>query len=210
MTGDCHVRFCERLGVKLPRATHRLVHCRTEQEALGLKAELHVRLAECRLELHPTKTKIVYCKDGKRKRDYPNVQFDFLGYCFRPRLVMNSRDKSLFCRFTPAISAAALKATRSKIRELNIRNQTHLSMAEIARQLNPLLRGWFEYYGRYARWALYPLVRYVNQTLLAWAMRKFKSFAGHKIRASRFFSRLVREHRALFVHWQLGWFGWFA
>jgi RNA-directed DNA polymerase len=187
-----------------------LVHCRTEQEALGLKAELQARLAECRLEMHPTKTKIVYCKDGKRKRDYPDVQFNFLGYCFRPRLVLNSRDKSLFCRFTPAISAAALKATRSKIRELNIRNQTHLSMGDIARQLNPLLRGWFEYYGRYARWALYPLVRYVNQMLLAWVMRKFKRFAGHKVRASHFLEQLVRANRALFVHWQLGRFGWFA
>src|ERR1700692_4267297 len=106
-----------------------LVHCRNEQEAQALKAELQARLAECRLELHPTKTKIVYCKDGKRKRKYPNVQFDFLGYCFRPRLVKNSQDNSLFCRFTPAISAAALKATRAEIREVKIRNQTRLSRA---------------------------------------------------------------------------------
>jgi hypothetical protein len=45
-----------------------LVHCRNEQEAQALKAELQARLAECRLEMHPTKTKIVYCKGGKRKR----------------------------------------------------------------------------------------------------------------------------------------------
>jgi RNA-directed DNA polymerase len=187
-----------------------LVHCRTEQEAHALKAELQARLAECRLELHPTKTKIVYCKDGKRKRKYPNVQFDFLGYCFRPRLVKNSQDNSLFCRFTPAISAAALKATRAKIRELNIRNQTQLSMVEVARQLNPLLRGWIQYYGRYARSALYPLLRYVNQTLRDWVMRKFKRFAGHKVRTSQFLSRLARENGALFVHWRLKMFGVFA
>jgi RNA-directed DNA polymerase len=82
-----------------------LVHCRTEQEAHAVKADLQARLAECRLELHPTKTKIVYCRDGKRKCKYPNVQFDFLGYCFRPRLVRNSQNNTLFCRFTPAISA---------------------------------------------------------------------------------------------------------
>jgi RNA-directed DNA polymerase len=62
------------------------VHCRTGQEAEALKAELQARLAECHLEMHPTKTKVVYCKDGKRKGKYPNVKFDFLGYCFRPRL----------------------------------------------------------------------------------------------------------------------------
>jgi Reverse transcriptase (RNA-dependent DNA polymerase) len=68
-----------------------LVHCRTEQEAEAVKAALQARLAECQLEMHPTKTKIVYCKDGKRKGRYPNVMFDFLGYQFRPRMVQNSR-----------------------------------------------------------------------------------------------------------------------
>jgi RNA-directed DNA polymerase len=83
--------------------------CRSAQEAEALKAELQVRLAECRLELHPTKTKIVYCKDGKRKGMYPNVGFDFLGYGFRPRLVRSSRNGELFCSFTPAVCSSALK-----------------------------------------------------------------------------------------------------
>ena len=96
MSGDAHVRFRERLGVKLPRATRRLVHCRSEHEAQALKAALQARLAECRLEIHPTKTKIIYCKDGKRKGKYPNIKFDFLGYRFRPQKVLNSRDNSLF------------------------------------------------------------------------------------------------------------------
>ncbi|HWC17815.1 MAG TPA: group II intron reverse transcriptase/maturase [Terriglobales bacterium] len=163
-----------------------LVHCRNEQEAQTLKADLQARLAECRLELHPTKTKIVYCKDRNRKGAYPNVLFDFLGYCFRPRMVRRSRDNKLFCGFNPAVSPSALKAMRTTIRELNLRHQTQLSLVDIARWLNPLLRGWIEYYGRYAPSALYPLLRYVNQTLLAWMMRKFKRFAAHKIRAVAF------------------------
>jgi RNA-directed DNA polymerase len=129
--------------------------------------------------MHPTKTKIVYCKDGKRGGKYPNVQFDFLGYCFRPRLVRRFRANSLFCGFNPAVSKSAMKAMRQAIRELNFRHQTHLSMDEIARRLNPLLRGWIEYYGRYAPSALYPPLRYVNQALLAWVMRTFKRFKGH-------------------------------
>ena len=101
-----------------------LVHCRTEQEAEALKAELQARLAECGLEMHPTKTKIVYCKDGKRKGRYPNVTFDFLGYQFRPRVVRSSRNSELFCSFTPAVSPSALKAIRSTVRDLNIRQLT--------------------------------------------------------------------------------------
>jgi RNA-directed DNA polymerase len=187
-----------------------LVHCRSEQEAQALKGELHARLEACGLELHPTKTKIVYCKDGKRRGTYPNVQFDFLGYCFRPRLVRRFRDNTLFCGFNPAVSASAMKAMRSAIRDLNLRRQTQLALHDIAQQINPLLRGWLEYYGRYAPSALYPLLRYVNQTLLAWAMRKFKRFKAHKIRASGFLQRLAADRSDLFAHWQLGMVGTFA
>src|SRR5262249_13747549 len=90
-----------------------LVHCRSEREAEALRGELQERLAECHLELHPTKTKIVDCKDGKRKATYPNVKFDFLGYCFRPRWVKRMRDNTMFCGFNPAVSPAALKTMRS-------------------------------------------------------------------------------------------------
>src|SRR5260370_26550765 len=81
-----------------------VVRCGSEREAEVLRAELEARLAECHLELHPTKTKIVYCKDGKRKATYPNVKFDFLGYCFRPRWVRRLRDNTMFCGFNPAVS----------------------------------------------------------------------------------------------------------
>jgi RNA-directed DNA polymerase len=186
-----------------------LVHCRSEQEAQALKAELQARLAECHLELHPTKTRIVYCKDRKRKGRYPNVKFDFLGYCFRPRQVQQRRDKTLFCGFNPAVSPAAMKAMRTTIRELNFRHQTQLSLDDIAQQLNPLLRGWIEYYGRYAPSALYPLLRYINQTLVTWVMRKFKRWKGRKTRASQFLQRIAQERAALFVHWQIGMTGTF-
>ncbi len=187
-----------------------LVHCLTEHEAQALRADLQARLAECRLELHPTKTKIVYCKDGKREGTYPNVSFDFLGYCFRPRWVRKSRDNTWFCGFNPAVSPSALKSMRRAIRGLGIRHQTQLSMADIARQINPLLRGWIAYYGRYAPSALYPMLRYVNHTLRAWAMRKFKRFRRHTVRAGRFLESLSRENGGLFEHWQLGMTGVFA
>ena len=187
-----------------------LVHCRSEHEAQVLKDALQARLAECGLELHPTKTKIVYCKDGKRRLAYPTVKFDFLGYCFRPRLVRRRRDNTMFCGFNPAVSVSALKAMRLAIRDLNLRRQTQLSMRDLAQRLNPLLRGWIAYYGRFAPSALAPLLRYVNQTLLAWAMRKFKRFKAHKIRASQFLQQLAARRPDLFVHWRRGMVGTFA
>jgi hypothetical protein len=160
--------------------------------------------------MHPTKTRIVYCRDDKRRGKYPNVQFDFLGYCFRPRLVKRMRDDILFCGFNPAVSPAALKSMRAKIWELGIRRRSNWSLAEIAHRINPLLRGWINYYGRYAPSALAPLLRYVNQTLVAWATRKFKHFRAHKVRASHFLQRLSKQSAALFAHWQLGMTGTFA
>jgi RNA-directed DNA polymerase len=179
-----------------------LVHCRSRRKAEAVMAKLQARLAECGLEMHPTKTKIVYCKDGRRKGTHPNVKFDFLGYCFRPRRVKSARSTNVFCGFNPAVSAAALKSMREKIRDLNIRRRTHVTMAEIARQINPILRGWIEYYGRYTPSALASIFLYVNQTLHAWMMRKFKRFKGHKARTWLFLERLNRERAELFVHWQ--------
>jgi len=187
-----------------------LVHCRTEREAQAIMAALDARLGQCGLQMHPGKTKIVYCKDGQRKGKYPNRQFDFLGFNFRPRLVKNSKRHSLFVSFTPAVSKQALKAMRETTRRCNYRNRTELSLADIARLHNPILRGWLQYYGRYCRSAMYPVIRHFNKTLVAWAMRKYKRLHGHKIRASRFLEQLAEKQPHLFVHWQRGMKGGFA
>ena len=187
-----------------------LVHCRTEQEAQAIKLALEARFLQCGLEMHPTKTKIVYCKDGQRKGQYPNTQFDFLGYTFRPRLVKNRKRNSMFVNFTPAVSNSALKSMRQATRKLNYRNRTNLNLADIARLHNPILRGWLEYYGRFYPSALYPVLRHFNRTLVAWAMKKFRGLKGHKIRASRFLKGLAAKCPYLFVHWQRGMAGDFA
>jgi RNA-directed DNA polymerase len=187
-----------------------LVHCRNEQEAQAVMAALQVRLAECHLEMHPTKTKIVYCKDGSRKESHANQAFDFLGYGFRPRLVKNSRRGSLFWSFTPAVSQSALTTMRETIRKTNIRNRTQITLEDVADEINPILRGWIEYYGRYCPSALYPVFRHVNRTLTAWAMRKYKRLAGHRTRASIFLETISRKTPRLFAHWRKGTVGAFA
>ena len=187
-----------------------LVHCETEKQAYAVLAALTDRLAACGLAIHPDKTHIVYCKDGSRKEKHPNTKFDFLGYTFRPRVVKNRKRNSLFVSFTPAVSAKALKAMRATTRRMNYRNRTELSLRDISRLHNPILRGWLAYYGKFYPSAMYPVFRHFNKTLVAWAMRKFKRLKGHKTRASLLLERIAEKQPHLFIHWQRGTVGSFA
>ncbi|MBK1851293.1 hypothetical protein FE845_08060 [Marinobacter sp. 1-4A] len=83
-------------------------------------------------------------------------------------------------------------------------------MADISRLHNPILRGWLAYYGRFYPSALYPVLRHFNQTLVAWAMAKFKRLKGRKMRASQLLKSLAKTRPSLFVHWQRGMVGDFA
>ena len=103
-----------------------LVHCQTEQQAQNLLKALKERFEQCGLELHPKKTKIVYCKDGSRKGTYSEMEFTFLGYTFRRRLVKSSKLNRRFVGFTPAVSGCAQKAMRAKTRQAGFRNRTEL------------------------------------------------------------------------------------
>lgn len=136
-----------------------LVHCRSGIEAQRLRDALAARLAECGLELHPSKTKIVYCRDHRRRGKHETVSFDFLGYGFRPRSVRGPSQK-VFCGYTPAVSKSALSTMREAIKRLKIRKRAEVTLDDIAREINPMVRGWIAYYERYTRSALYPLASY--------------------------------------------------
>lgn len=187
-----------------------LVHCRTEAQVRQIIANLEQRFAECGLELHPKKTKIVYCKDGSRKGTYPNTQFDFLGYTFRRRLVKNFKRNSLFVSFTPAVSKSAMKSMRAFVRRNNTRNRTDLQLRQIAAFYNPILRGWLAYYGRYQPSAMYPVLRHFNLTLVKWARKKYKRVRRSKTRASQLLLDISKRKPYLFAHWKQGMVGSFA
>jgi RNA-directed DNA polymerase len=187
-----------------------LVHCKTEMQAKQILAGMHKRFNECKLELHPDKTKIVYCKDGDRKNEYSETQFDFLGYTFRCRKAKNTKKDSIFANFSPAVSKRATKLMRMKIRKSNIRNRSDLELKDIARWFNPILRGWIGYYGKYYRSALYSVFRHFNRTLVTWIMHKYKKFKGHKTRAMCVLERILRKEPCLFEHWKIGMVGAFA
>lgn len=181
-----------------------LIHCETEKEAEQILLKLKKRFEECGLELHPDKTRIIYCKDSKRTREYPNKSFDFLGYTFRPRTCKNKKKNILFTSFMPAVSNTSLKAMRQKTRKMNWRNRTNLHLVEIAQKYNPVLRGWLNYYGAFRKSGLDSMWKHFNKTLVVWIMSKYKQFKGHKIRAVKFLKKIMRENPDLFVHWKIG------
>lgn len=180
-----------------------LVHCKTEKEARELLHSLEKRFKECGLELHPDKTKIVYCKDDRRRQLYPNTKFTFLGFEFRRRKAYNQKQGKAFLGFTPAMSKEAGQSVREKIRKLGIRKQTQWDIKALATLLNPMIRGWIGYYGKYNPWDCQRALRYVDQVLAIWARKKFKKLRRNKSRAYKFLNRTKAENPELFIHWKV-------
>lgn len=180
-----------------------VIHCRTKEEAEQLLEKLKERFRQCKLELHPEKTRIVYCKDDDRKGDHPEIKFDFLGYTFRPRRSKNRHGK-FFINFTPAVSNKACKAMRQTIRGWRMHLKPDTTIHDLSRMFNASIRGWLNYYGHFYKSQLYPVFRHMNKALVQWARRKYKKLERHKTRAIRWLGRLARNLPKLFVHWQIG------
>ena len=194
---EVHAPFCERVGVRVPRATLRLVHCRSEQDAQAVKAALDARFAQCGLQMHPDKTKIVYCKDGSRKGTYPTIQFDFLGYSLQTKDGEESPRNSLFVSFCPGGGRnKAITAMRETTRKRNYRNRTDLSLADIFRLRESDPQGLAGILRKVLSVGDVSRVQAFQQKLVAWAMRKYRRLKRHKIRASRVLEQLFRETAA--------------
>jgi RNA-directed DNA polymerase len=181
-----------------------IVHAKSKAAAEQLLAAIRARLAECGLELHPEKTKIVYCQDSDRKGQHEHIKFDFLGYTFRPRRAKNYRGKP-FVSFLPGVSNKAGKAIRATIRDWRLAaTRNNQSLEDLARLVNPSVSGWVNYYGRFYRSALTPVLRHLERALIRWACRKYKRFRGHVTNAAHWLGRVARRDPGLFVLWQIG------
>ncbi len=176
-----------------------VVHCVTERQARQVREALTARLAELGLELHPGKTKVVYCKDSLRRGEHETVAFTFLGYAFRPRQVMGKNGKT-FTSFTPAMSPEALTAKSQLVRGWRLHMRTGASLGELAGAINPIVAGWINYYGLFGRGVLNQLLRRVNTYLTRWARRKYKRLRGYK-RFRKWWTGLIDREPGLFVHW---------
>jgi len=182
-----------------------IAHCKTEVEAKNLLQQLRRRFSECGLELHPEKTKIVYCKDDDRRGNYPETKFDFLGYTFRSRRSKNRFGK-FFINFTPAVSNKAKTAMRRTIRGWHLHLKPDKTLEDLSRMFNPVVQGWINYYGRFYKSELVHVLRHLNRALVHWARRKFKRLHRHQRRAEYWVGRVARRESRLFAHWRMGIF----
>ena len=184
-------------------AVDAIVLCRTKEEAERLREAITRRLAECGLEVNLQKTKIVYCKDGDSKGSHEQEKFSFLGYEFRPRRAKNRYGK-YFVSFLPAISAKAAKAIRQEIRGWGIAIRSDKTIMDLARMLNPTIRGWLKYYGKYYRSMLHPVFRPLDRILVRWACQKYKKLRGHRRRATHWLKRISLRQPKMWAHWAVG------
>jgi RNA-directed DNA polymerase len=178
-----------------------ICHCDSKAEAESLRTELEARLAACRLELHPEKTRVVYCADANRRGDHDVRRFDFLGYTFKPRQAMNRRGR-LFTSFSPAVGDKAGKAMRHEIRGWGLQRLSRYDLGELLARIRPVLVGWVRYYGLFHPSTLQRALKTLDLHLVQWAQRKYKRLRGHVTRAWDWLTQLRRRAPKLFPHWQ--------
>jgi RNA-directed DNA polymerase len=182
-----------------------VLHCKSELQARKVLSKITERLAQCKLDINPAKTHIVYCKDGRRRSSYATERFDFLGYTFRPRRVKRRNPGAqMFIGFCPAVSDEARKTMSQTIRRWRLHLRSGTTLQVLARTINPIVRGWINYYGRYYPSMLFSVLDHINVYLVRWAQRKFKRLRRHPWKAWRLITKIARCEPRLFAHWSLG------
>jgi RNA-directed DNA polymerase len=177
-----------------------VVHCKSETQARAVRAAIAERMEQVGLRLHPDKTKIVYCQDGKRRGSYEHTSFTFLGFTFQQRRVRDKNEKQ-FSSFNPAISKDALKRLGAEVRSWRLHLRTGHTFAELARAINPVVRGWMQYYGTFYRSAMYRLLSRINAYLVRWIRKKYKRLQARK-KAMECWRGITERYPRMFAHWQ--------
>jgi group II intron reverse transcriptase/maturase len=176
-----------------------VVHCASEAQAHWVLAAIAKRMQQVGLRLHPEKTRVVYCQDGRRRGSYEHTSFTFLGYTFRQRCARDRHGKK-FSGFLPAISKDALKKISAIVRSWRLHTRTGLELRELARWTNPIVRGWMQYYGAFYRSALYPLLTRINAYLMRWIRKKYRRLRPRK-KAHTCWEGITSRYPRLFAHW---------
>lgn len=179
-----------------------VVHCHSQKQAQGVMQSIASRLAECGLTMHPEKSKIVYCKDSNRTRSYPQVAITFLGFTFRPRKAL-SKERQVFTSFLPGASADALKRMRQTVRKWQLNRQTYVTLAALARQYNPIIQGWWNYYGAFYQTAMHDVFQHIDRALERWAGRKYKALSGRRRGCTHWLRKMQDANPSLFHHWHV-------
>jgi RNA-directed DNA polymerase len=180
-----------------------IVHCPTKEVAEEVLKAIRERMQQCKLELHPEKTKIVYCKDTNRNKDDDHIQFNFLGYSFQPR--ESKSGKGIFISFDCAISKAKQTKIKAAIRSLRLQRATTVEIKEIAEVLNPKIQGWLNYFGKFRKFEMRGVFYCLNERIAHWVYNRYKSLNWHQSFA--WLRRQIILTPTLFVHWKAGFIG---
>ena len=178
-----------------------ICHCNTKAQAESMLHVIRGRLRSCGLELNEEKTKLVYCKDSNREEGHEHIQFDFLGYTFKPMKAVNRR-REYFTSFLPVISGKAKKKIGEVMRGWWKTSRTDKTLIELAEMINPSIQGWINYYAKFYKSGMYGLFNRLNERLTIWATNKFKRFRGHRRRAKRWLGTVCESAPMLFAHWK--------
>jgi len=183
-----------------------ILHCKSKVQADYVLDNLHRRMQSVGLELHPEKTKLVYCKDYRRQGKHKIVKFDFLGYSFQPRSTATGGKGNLFLGFDCAISIDSKKRIAQKMSELDIPHLTHKSIVGVAQYLEPYIRGWINYYGKFRRSMLNPIFQLLRRRIVQWVRRRYKRYKTSLNRAYEWLKRIRIQFPTLFYQWRLGFY----
>jgi RNA-directed DNA polymerase len=179
-----------------------VIHCVSERQACVVRAAVARRLAEVGLELHPDKTRIVYCKDSNRRGTYEQVSFTFCGYTFRPREAYNKRQHVGFTAFLPAVSPGKLTAMSRRVASWRIHRRVNLTLDDLAAEINQVLRGWLAYFTAFYPSAVSPLCDRIDNHLMRWARWKYKRLECSGKRTRAWLTGVQTRTPGLFVHWR--------
>jgi RNA-directed DNA polymerase len=179
-----------------------VIHCVSERQARFVRDAVARRLVEVGLELHPDKTRIVYCKDSRRRGTYEQVSFTFCGYTFRPRRAYNKRTGEVFTGFLPAVSPEQLTAMSRRVASWRLHRRTTVTLDDLAAEINLVLRGWLAYFVAFYPTAVIPLCERIDHHLVRWARWKYKRLARSPKRARAWLQGVRSRNPELFAHWR--------
>jgi RNA-directed DNA polymerase len=179
-----------------------VIHCVSERQARQVREAVARRLVEVGLELHPEKTRIVYCKDSNRRESYEHVSFTFCGYMFRPRKTANKSRGVAFTGFLPAVSPGKLTQMSRRAASWRLHRRVNLTLDDLAAEVNPILRGWLAYYAAFYPDAVTPLCHRIDLHLVRWARWKYKRLERSGRRARTWLRGVRSREPELFVHWR--------
>jgi RNA-directed DNA polymerase len=180
-----------------------IIHCHSKEEAEKLLAALESQMSEYSLTLHPEKTKVVYCKNYRRNEEHDQNSFTFLSYTFRPRTAKDKFDRNkLIVLFNGAISNTAKTSIRHAIRKVLNPQWTNGTLEAFAKVLNPKIRGWINYYGKFFKSRVIRIFDYLDGLIQHWIAKKYKITAKAETLAK--FKRIKEETPVLFYHWKFG------